>query len=50
MSLFIANLAFSDPALLASSKLAILAGSVLSALGGWLILSRVAGARGHPVP
>jgi NhaA family Na+:H+ antiporter len=48
MSLFIANLAFSDAALLASSKLAILTASILSALGGWLILSRVAGTRSHP--
>jgi NhaA family Na+:H+ antiporter len=50
MSLFIANLAFPDTALLASSKLAILAASVLSALGGWWILSRVAGTRRHPAP
>ena len=50
MSLFIANLAFPDAALLASSKLAILAASVLSALGGWWILSRVAGTRRHPAP
>jgi NhaA family Na+:H+ antiporter len=50
MSLFIANLAFPDVALLASSKLAILAASVLSALGGWWILSRVAGTRRHPSP
>lgn len=50
MSLFIANLAFTDPALLASSKLAILSASVLSALGGWWILTRVAGTRGHPAP
>jgi NhaA family Na+:H+ antiporter len=50
MSLFIANLAFADPGLLASSKLAILAASILSALGGWVILSRVAGTRSHPAP
>jgi NhaA family Na+:H+ antiporter len=50
MSLFIANLAFADAAMLASSKLAILAASILSALGGWLILSAVAGTRSHPEP
>ena len=50
MSLFIANLAFPDAALLASSKLAILTASILSALGGWWILSRVAGTRRHPAP
>jgi NhaA family Na+:H+ antiporter len=50
MSLFIANLAFLDPALLASSKLAILSASILSGLGGWLILWRVAGTRLYPTP
>ena len=50
MSLFIANLAFADAALLASSKLAILTASILSGLGGWLILWRVAGTRRHPAP
>jgi len=43
MSLFIANLAFADPRMLASAKLAILAASILSALGGWLVLTRMAG-------
>ena len=40
MSLFIANLAFGDPALLDSAKVGILSASVLAGLIGWLVLSR----------
>lgn len=39
ISLFIANAAFSDPALVASAKTAILIASVLSAIIGWVLLS-----------
>jgi NhaA family Na+:H+ antiporter len=39
ISLFIANAAFSDPALVASAKIAILVASILSALTGWVLLS-----------
>jgi len=39
MSLFISNLAFSDPAMLTSAKIGILAASFISALLGWFILS-----------
>ena len=39
ISLFIANAAFSDPALVASAKTAILLASVLSAILGWVLLS-----------
>ena len=39
ISLFIANAAFSDPALVASAKIAILLASILSALTGWVLLS-----------
>jgi len=38
MSLFIAGLAFTTPALLDASKLAILTASILSGVGGWLLL------------
>ena len=38
MSLFVATLAFSDAAMIASAKLAILAGSLLSALAGLLVV------------
>lgn len=40
MSLFISNLAFSDPAMLANAKVGILAASLISAVLGWLVLSR----------
>ncbi len=40
MSLFISNLAFSDPAMLTYAKVGILAASFISAVLGWLILSR----------
>jgi NhaA family Na+:H+ antiporter len=40
MSLFISNLAFSDPELLTSAKVGILAASFLSAILGWLVLRR----------
>jgi NhaA family Na+:H+ antiporter len=38
MSLFIAGLAFEDPARLEAAKLGILSGSLMSALVGWLVL------------
>jgi NhaA family Na+:H+ antiporter len=38
MSIFIANLAFSDPAVIAESKIAVLAGSVISCVAGLIIL------------
>ena len=41
MSLFIASLAFGDPALLDRAKVGILAGSLVSALAGALVLTRV---------
>jgi NhaA family Na+:H+ antiporter len=40
MSLFISNLAFSDPALLANAKVGILVASAISAVLGWVILNR----------
>ncbi len=40
MSLFISNLAFSDPAMLANAKVGILVASLISAGLGWIILSR----------
>jgi NhaA family Na+:H+ antiporter len=40
MSLFISNLAFSDPAILANAKVGILVASFISAGLGWIILSR----------
>lgn len=40
MSLFIANLAFGDPALLDGAKVGILSASVLSGVVGWILLSR----------
>jgi NhaA family Na+:H+ antiporter len=39
ISLFIANAAFSDPALVASAKIAILLASILSAFAGWVLLT-----------
>jgi NhaA family Na+:H+ antiporter len=39
ISLFIANAAFDDPALVASAKIAILLASILSALTGWVLLT-----------
>ena len=45
MSLFIANLAFGDPAALADAKLAVLATSVVAGVAGWAFL-RFALARG----
>ncbi|MEM1127410.1 MAG: Na+/H+ antiporter NhaA [Bacteroidota bacterium] len=40
MSLFIANLAFGDPALLDSAKIGILTASLVSGLIGWFLLTR----------
>ena len=40
MSLFISNLAFSDPVMLTNAKVGILVASFISAGLGWLILSR----------
>lgn len=40
MSLFISNLAFSDPIMIASAKVGILAASFISAGLGWVVLSR----------
>lgn len=39
MSLFIGNLAFSDPVLLANAKVGILVASLISAVLGWIVLS-----------
>jgi len=38
MSLFIAGLAFHDPALNTAAKVGILVGSAVSGWGGWLVL------------
>ncbi len=46
MSLFISNLAFSDPIMLANAKVGILAASFISAGAGWLVLRR----NGQPIP
>ena len=40
MSLFISNLAFSDPAMLSNAKVGILVASLISAGVGWIVLSR----------
>ena len=40
MSLFISNLAFSDPIMLTNAKVGILAASLVSAVLGWMVLSR----------
>jgi NhaA family Na+:H+ antiporter len=40
MSLFIANSAFEDPALLTQAKIGILAASILAGLVGWILLNR----------
>ena len=40
MSLFISNLAFDDPALLANAKVGILAASAISAGLGWIVLNQ----------
>jgi NhaA family Na+:H+ antiporter len=40
MSLFISNLAFSDPVMLTNAKVGILVASLISAMLGWMILSR----------
>jgi NhaA family Na+:H+ antiporter len=40
MSLFISNLAFSDPVMLTNAKVGILAASFISAVLGWMVLSR----------
>ncbi|MEJ2510426.1 MAG: Na+/H+ antiporter NhaA [Anaerolineales bacterium] len=45
MSLFISNLAFSDPIMLANAKVGILVASFISAGAGWLVLSR----NGQPI-
>lgn len=44
MSLFIANLAFDDPALLAMAKIGILVASLVSGLVGWFLLRGIAAA------
>lgn len=46
MSLFISNLAFSDPLMLSSAKVGILVASFISAGLGWIVLSR----NGTPAP
>jgi Na+:H+ antiporter, NhaA family len=38
MSIFITNLAFSDPAIITNSKMSILAASVIAALSGLMVL------------
>jgi NhaA family Na+:H+ antiporter len=40
MSLFISNLAFTDPVMLTNAKVGILAASVVSAVLGWFVLTR----------
>ena len=40
MSLFIASLAFADPALLSQAKIGVLAASLIAALAGLAVLSR----------
>jgi NhaA family Na+:H+ antiporter len=40
MSLFVATLAFGDPALLTSAKVGVLFASIAAGIGGWLILRR----------
>jgi NhaA family Na+:H+ antiporter len=45
MSLFIGNLAFTDPGLIDETKIGVLAGSLLSALAGFFVL-RLAGGQG----
>ena len=40
MSLFIANLAFTDPAMLESAKIAILTASLISGVYGYAVLAR----------
>ena len=40
MSLFISNLAFTDPVMLSNAKVGILAASFLSAGLGWVVLSK----------
>jgi NhaA family Na+:H+ antiporter len=47
MSLFISNLAFDDPALLANAKIGILVASAISAGLGWIVLRRNGK---HPAP
>jgi len=52
MSLFVSELAFPDPALLAAAKLGILVASAIAGLGGFAVLvlaSRRSGATGHGV-
>jgi NhaA family Na+:H+ antiporter len=46
MSLFISNLAFSDPVMLSNAKVGILVASFISAGLGWIVLSR----NGNPSP
>ncbi|QXD16672.1 Na+/H+ antiporter NhaA [Rhodocaloribacter litoris] len=48
MSLFIANLAFDDPALLDRAKVGILTASLVAGLGGWFMLSRGANGKAQP--
>lgn len=40
MSLFISQLAFADPALVAASKVGIICASIVAALAGWLVLRK----------
>lgn len=50
MSLFIAGLAFADPALLDDAKIGILAGSTIAGIVGFVILRRLFGERGAESP
>lgn len=50
MSIFIANLAFDDPAIITGAKMSILAGSLIAALLGLLLLSRVSKNQGNSIP
>ncbi len=51
MSIFINNLAFSDPVLISSGKVAILAASLTAALVGWGVIKLVSNLKkGNPLP
>ena len=48
MSLFIASLAFADPALLSQAKIGVLAASLIASLAGLAVLSRALPQRHAP--
>ena len=47
MSIFVANLAFADPAIVASAKVAVLSASVVSGVAGYVVLTRYCRATRH---